>query len=371
MNNTKDIKGRISEILSHPSVKENIVALENLEEELELLEPKKSLILHLGSTATIGEIQLTAKVVKAILTDDPYKNNLHLTHCPIPIEIEGDWHKLEAYINLYKNYRFFYLEVPSWGILRYRLQRNQQLSSIETNLYLNIAQQTMRKMDQESAVYDIAEADSLINSFIFINSAISNFFYYWACSQNIFEWKAKYSPCFFDRQRLLDFRGLMMGELFLDIDGNKLSLCKKYFMRDFLMQTKFLTFWVSLLDVATFPGLCKTHQTVYYNLVNFFLKNFANIYIYDIIAESNPVSNGKESTSRGSSSNTTRLKIFFTTNNDQPQLLRLDLPHIDHPYVHINWETNMSKHIRISDDAEEGQYDNLFDPLIDTLGIVV
>lgn len=329
-----------------------------------------TLTLHFEAPVTIGEVQLAAKVVKAILTDDPYHNNLHLINCPIPIEIEGDWCNLEAYASQLGNNEFFYFENPHWGRIRYQLERNTQITNIEVNLFLETVQRTMEKICKGTAIFDIHDADSLIVAFISINTSISSYFHNEACAQNRFCWNEKYSPCFFDRKRFSDFRSQMMPEYNLDLDTQKLLLCKKYVTRDFLMQTKFLTFWVSLLDVATFPGLCDTHKKIYSTLVKYFLKNYANIYIYDIVIEAKPII-GLDISSRGSECNTTRLKIYFTENDDIPQILRLDLPHIDHPYVHINKEkygsTILKDHIRLSDNIHDEQYDCLFEPLIETL----
>lgn len=153
----------------------------------------------------------------------------------------------------------------------------------------------------------------------------------------------------------------------------KLSIGKKYLMRDFAMQIKFLTFWVGLMDTYTFPNLSKEYIPVYANLIAFLLKKYANIYIYDIVTESSPVTDSENSSTRGSSSNTTRLKLFFTTGDDTPRLIRLDLPHEGHPYVHLNIHTYKSDdniHIRLSqDETFQGEYDDVFEPLIDTLRV--
>lgn len=161
-----------------------------------------------------------------------------------------------------------------------------------------------------------------------------------------------------------------MPEIHLEVDKSKLALCHKHFMYDFAMLTKYLTFWVSLLDVATFPGLAEKYKEVYNNLIDYLLSNYANIYIYDIVAESGTVKNSESIVTRGSESNTTRVKIFFTMNDYEPQLLRLDLPHIDHPYVHVNHENAdgvINKHERLSHDITDDCLDNVFVPLVETL----
>lgn len=161
-----------------------------------------------------------------------------------------------------------------------------------------------------------------------------------------------------------------MREMYFEVDKTKLALCRKYFMHDFAMLTKYLTFWVSLLDVATFPGLRESYRAVYNNLIEYLLENYANIFIYDLVAEKNIVKSSNSTTTRGSESNTTRIKVFFTTNDDKPQLLRLDLPHVEHSYVHINHETAdriVNQHVRLSRDVTDGSLDDVFEPLIKTL----
>lgn len=348
----------------------NFERMEQLIEEKEILEPEKSLTLHYEESIPIGQIQLAAKVARAWLTKDPYRNNLNLVDCPIPIELKGDWTQLEALADKYGKRLFFYIETPNYGILRYVLKRSRQISDIEANLHLAGAQTTLQKIRNDVENFDIQDADSLADSFVLINSALSQFFFIQADENGTFDWAEKYSPCFFDRKRILDFRGRMMPEIQLEVDQKKLALCRKYFMRDFAMLTKYLTFWVSLLDVTTFPCLPTEYKEVYNNWIDYLLKNYANIYIYDIVAESNIVKNSGSTNTRGSESNTTRVKIFFTQSDDKPQLLRLDLPHVDHPYVHINHqdaEGNINNHIRLSSDVADGTLDNVFEPLIETL----
>lgn len=134
---------------------------------------------------------------------------------------------------------------------------------------------------------------------------------------------------------------------------------------------KFLTFWVSLLDVSTFPALPASYKKVYENLINHLLENYSNLYVYDIVLETEPVKNSTQTESRGSSSNTTRLKIYYTNHDDVPRIIRLDLPHLEHPYVHVNIENDRSdenNHVRISQDEKNpGEYDHIFDILLDTL----
>lgn len=328
---------------------------------------------HYNQDISIAEIQLAAKVIFAQLNDTPYRNNLENINCPAPDELNREWVKFRDYEKPIKNAHQFLIDTPNHGKCRYFLHGMPQILGLESNLFLDTAQNTIAKILRNDAEYNISDADNLMYAFIMINSSITNFFLQSAQELDMFSWDAKYSPCFFDRQRILNFRGCMMLEGFKEYNHKKLSICRRYIMRDFAMQIKFLTFWVGLMDTFTFPNIGKSYKSVYGNLIAFLLKNYSNIYIYDIITESNNVSDSKHSSVRGSASNTTRLKIFFTTNDDMPRLIRLDLPHEGQPYVHLNIHTYRSEenlHIPISqEETYSGEYDDVFEPLIDVLRV--
>lgn len=326
---------------------------------------------HYECPLTIGEVQLAAKAIRALLTEDPWRNNMHLINCPMPIEAKGNWKNIEAK-GLQYMYYYFYIETPNFSRLQYKLANNRQISSIEANIYLQIAQNSLQKIKDNNFMPTLEDADDLEHAFIFINNAISYYFFWKAEDEDKFDWNKKYSPCFFDRQRFLRFRGELMPELFLKVDGKKIALCKRYMVREFAMLVKYLTFWVSLLDVATFPGQPPKYKKVYDNLIRYLMDHYANIFVYDVVVEASPVRQSNNTADRGSESNTTRVKMFFTLDNDDsPRLLRLDLPHVDYPYVHLNIECKArgeNVHVRLSEDEEQaGEYDSVFDKLVETL----
>lgn len=327
---------------------------------------------HYDHPLTIGEVQLAAKTIRALITEDPWRNNTHLICCPMPKEAKDDWKNIETQEGLQYKYCYFYIETPNFSRLQYQLANNRQISSIEANVYLQIAQNSLQKIKDNTFMPTLQDADDLEHAFIFINNAISNYFFWQAEDEDRFDWKKKYSPCFFDRQRFLQFRGELMPELFLKVDGEKIALCKRYMVREFAMLVKYLTFWVSLLDVATFPGLPPKYKKVYDNLMKYLMDHYANIFVYDVVVETSPVWQANNTADRGSESNTTRVKMFFTLDNDDsPRLLRLDLPHVDYPYVHLNIECKArgeNVHVRLSEDEEQaGEYDSVFDALVETL----
>ena len=67
---------------------------------------------------------------------------------------------------------------------------------------------------------------------------------------------------------------------------------------------------------------------------------------------------------RGSAENTTRIKLYFTKEDATPILMRLDLPHLEHPYVHLNIEDGSdNKHVRLSEDSQGNVYECVFEEL--------
>lgn len=326
---------------------------------------------HYDKKLSIAEIQLAAKTIFAQLKETPYRYNLSQIDCPAPIEIGENWERfnIPSYYNPLSKY--FYIDTPNFGSCQYSLSDKPQILELESSLFLKEAQNVFRKIYTTDEVFDFEDADKLVTSFILINSSITHFFLRLAQELDRFSWTAKYSPCYFDRKRILNFKGWMNHVCMEKKDTHLLNIGKRYLIRDFAMQLKYLTFWVGLMDTFTFPKLQDKYQEIYANLVFYLLANYANIYIYDIISESKPVSKSDESHSRGSESNTTRLKIFFTTGDDIPRLIRLDLPHKDHHYVHLNIEelgSSDNVHYRLSkDETFPGEFDNVFTYLVEAL----
>ena len=160
---------------------------------------------HYECPLTIGEVQLAAKAIRALLTEDPWRNNMHLINCPMPIEAKGNWKNIEAK-GLQYMYYYFYIETPNFSRLQYKLANNRQISSIEANIYLQIAQNSLQKIKDNNFMPTLEDADDLEHAFIFINNAISYYFFWKAEDEDKFDWNKKYSPCFFDRQRFVSIR---------------------------------------------------------------------------------------------------------------------------------------------------------------------
>lgn len=100
------------------------------------------------------------------------------------------------------------------------------------------------------------------------------------------------------------------------------------------------------------------------NLSDYLLTNYANVYVYNIVVENNPIESGDLALQRGSAENTTRVKLYLTREDGSPVLLRLDLPHEGYPYVHLNIEENgNNNHIPLSGEAHGDEYDHVFDNL--------
>lgn len=365
----EDIRKQIAELMAADMDDIDFDRLEELKEQEELADVQHQLTFRYSNSIPLAQIQLAAKVIRCMLIEDVYRNNANHVDCPLPDGI-SDWREIEKLSAKFGCRRIFFIETPNYGRLCYYTERSKGISDLEINLHLHLAQGTLKKLYEKTTEGTLAEADVLANSFILINSAISLFYYRKANEENVFDWNEKYSPCFFDRKLILNFRGMLMEEIVDIVDEAKLNICKQYALKDFAMLTKYLTFWVGLLDVATFPGLSLEQKSVYKALSDYLLRTYANIYIYDIVAESDSVKQSKNTAARDASGNTTRLKIFFTQADNKPQMLRLDLPHEDHQYVHLNHETidGKNNHIRISEDEKySGQYDGVFDPLVQTL----
>lgn len=251
--------------------------------------------------------------------------------------------------------------------------RSQQIPNIDVNRILLILQPHFNafKADTIQESY-INLVDRLLGSFISINTELTNFFLNLADEADSFSWDDKYGPCFFDRERFSAVRDRIVGiELQAHHIGGYTSTMHdtaKAILMSLLYQCGFLTFWCCLVDILSFPGSDEKEKEVMKNLSDYLLTNYANVYVYNIVVENNPIESGDLALQRGSTENTTRIKIYLTRYDDSPVLLRLDLPHKGCPYVHMNIEENgNNRHILLSNEAYGSEYDHVFNNLAKAL----
>ena len=323
---------------------------------------------HFTQDIDAAQIQLFAKVVKCMLDDEFSMKNAQWVDCAMPQEVQN----LQQLQNLCDSGQigsYFQITTPRYEGLEYVSKRSQQIPNLDASLHLSALQPQFYafKADTIQLSY-VTLVNSLLASFVFINTDLTNYFFNRAYEDGSFNWNGKYGPCFFDRERFSLARDRIIGiEIQARNHGGYTSTMQdtaKAILMSLLYQCGFLTFWCCMVDILSFPGSDEKEKEVMKNLSDYLLTNYANVYVYNIVVENNPIESGDLALQRGSAENTTRVKLYLTREDGSPVLLRLDLPHEGYPYVHLNIEENgNNNHIPLSAEAHGDEYDHVFDNL--------
>ena len=322
---------------------------------------------HFSKELTVAEIQLFVKVVKSMMEDQYSTSYADLVHFELPIEATTN-EELQAICEKNLGY-YIFVSTPQFNDLEYLSERSTQISNLDTNRFLSSIQSLYSDFKNNKTDLSFVETvDKLLAAFICINTDLTFFFVTKADNDGSFSWDEKYGPCFFDRDRFVDVRGricsLTMENIKGKIDVHQMDVIAKCLLMSLLYQCGFLAFWCCLLDVTTFPGNTPQEEEVLGRLTDYLLKNYNNLFLYNLTVESSDIEGGDSINTRGSEGNTTRIKLYFTREDDSPVLMRLDLPHKDCPFVHINIEEGEDNiHVPISGMANGNEYDHVFDSL--------
>ena len=327
---------------------------------------------HFTQDIDAAQIQLFAKVVKCMLDDEFSMKNAQWVDCAMPQEVQN----LQQLQNLCDSGQigsYFQITTPRYEGLEYVSKRSQQIPNLDASLHLSALQPQFYafKADTIQLSY-VTLVNSLLASFVFINTDLTNYFFNRAYEDGSFNWNGKYGPCFFDRERFSLARDRIIGiEMQARNHGGYTSTTQdtaKVILMSLLYQCGFLTFWCCMVDILSFPGSDEKEKEVMKNLSDYLLTNYANVYVYNIVVENNPIESGDLALQRGSAENTTRVKLYLTREDGSPVLLRLDLPHEGYPYVHLNIEENgNNNHIPLSAEAHGDEYDHVFNNLAKAL----
>ncbi len=323
---------------------------------------------HFTQDIDAAQIQLFAKVVKCMLDDEFSMKNAQWVDCAMPQEVQN-LQQLQDLCDSGQIGSYFQINTPRYEGLEYVSKRSQQIPNLDASLHLSALQPQFYafKADKIQLSY-VALVDSLLALFVFINTDLTNYFFNRAYEDGSFNWNGKYGPCFFDRERFSLARDRIIGiEMQARNHGGYTSTMQdtaKAILMSLLYQCGFLTFWYCMVDILSFPGSDEKEKEVMKNLSDYLLTNYANVYVYNIVVENNPIESGGLALQRGSAENTTRVKLYLTREDGSPVLLRLDLPHEGYPYVHLNIEENgNNNHIPLSGEAHGDEYDHVFDNL--------
>lgn len=187
-----------------------------------------------------------------------------------------------------------------------------QIPNLTTSLYLAKLQEKYNnfKLDKFDTSY-VKMVDEMMFAFTGINTDLSFLFMNSADENGTLTWHGNYSPSFFDRRFISQLRGCICeiaikehekgGEISSQMHDIARSLLMNY-----LYQCGYLAFWSCLADMATFPGNTLQEKEVLDNLATYLLDNYANIYIYNLSVENNPLGGCEHIDKRGSAENSPR-----------------------------------------------------------------
>ena len=314
---------------------------------------------------TYAHLQFFAKTVKCMMLEEFSFENSGLLDICLPDGIVS-LEELNDICLKNKDDATFYVSTPSHPEVEYVSRQSRQIPNLETNLYLNGLQISFDEYKENRSGIDyLSLADRMLVAFICINTDITNYFFFKANDKGVFNWDEKYKPCLIDIERLRRFKGqIALAATEKSVKKDLLKDSVKGLFMDFAYQCGFLAFWSCLLDVLTCPCCTSQEKEVLGNLVQFILKNYSNIYVYHLVVEADCIKGGDKIETRGSAENTTRVKMYFTMADDRPVLMRLDLPHEGHPYVHINIDDGVENiHVPLSEVVVGDEYDHVFDEL--------
>ncbi len=324
---------------------------------------------HFTQNIQVAQIQLFAKIVKCMMSDQYSEDYSNLIiHWVFPQEVQTV-KELEALCAVHRIDETFLISTPRYHDLEYVRHGSIQIPNLTTSLYLAKLQEEYNNFKQDK--FDISYVnmvDEMMCAFNGINTDLSFLFMNSADKEGTFTWHGNYSPCFYDRGTVSELRGrvceIAIKEHYGETISSQMHDIGRSLLMNYLYQCGYLAFWSCLADMATFPGNTPQEQEVLDNLVAYLFDNYANICVYNLSVENNSLGDCDHIDKRGSAENTTRIKLYFTKDDIEPVLLRLDLPHIDHPYVHLNIEEGGgNKHVPLSKEVVDSGYDHVFDNL--------
>lgn len=323
----------------------------------------KRIHFHFEDDLSVSQIQLFAKVFKCFINGPYVLEERHLVQLVLPVECKD----VEALKQIAKKSSFigvFFVTTPSYNGLEYIMDFQKQIPDMWISLDLLSLQnnyQKIREYTSEGDYYSLI--DSMINSYMLSNSSIGHHLFFGNYDLGGYAFRDKVAPniAYVNILRTLRSTISIACE---NKEDKYMAVYAKYQILDFSYQCRYLSFWSCLIDVMSFPGLSKAEFEVLNKVAGWLLSNLTNPYAYHLSCESSHLNENVEVESRESSDNTTRIKLYITKTDDNPFLVRFDLPHKGEPYVHLNVQQgDKNEHVRLSGDVADGSLDYVFDNL--------
>ncbi|WP_319505535.1 hypothetical protein [Bacteroides graminisolvens] len=324
--------------------------------------------------ANIAQIQVLAAVVRKMVQDEYHDGNSHLlVSLPLPRDY-SDWNALNNYCKTQNNAICFKILSELFGSSSYICNSGDHSQPrADVYLQLSVLQDAFAQLEnlklETSSETDICKiTQQLTTSYMFLNNGIGDFFYNLVYENGTFDWSYKLHPDYINLDWLRELNG---SGIFVADSENKRRLQKVFKTRleEFACQCRFMAFWTCLLQIVTCPSLPKAMRSSFRDFASCLLHNFGSVYVHHIIVEQSSLNQSIIPKYRGSSDNTTRLKVYFTLENGHPLLARFDLSHKGVPFLHINMEDENGavpefNHCQLSLTEAE---DNILKPLEDAL----
>lgn len=189
-----------------------------------------------------AQIQLFAKTVKSMMRDEFSFKNEDLLNITLPEEFDS-LHKLCDLCLENGSDEKFHISTPEHPHMEYGVERARQISNLDVSLYLSVLQRSFNEFKyNNNTTFQLA--NDMLLAFICINNGISNYFFFKASDNGVFNWEEKYKPCYFNLDKLRQFIGQIAN--YATIKGKKKEFLKdsiKGILMNFTYQCGFLCFW--------------------------------------------------------------------------------------------------------------------------------
>ncbi len=204
-------------------------------------------------------------------------------------------------------------------------------TDISQNIIYRILNDIEDKADEKELINNI---NSLLGSFININTGIMNYLVRKAQENKVFNYNNHYALSSYFLKTLED----MKMHIFFKMTGSNFP---SNFFKDLTEQLKccadmlFLT--KAIISVLDFPFLKPAEKKSLEKLVDWILIHMRDAVIHKIVLETNPISYKIPPEERKAKHNTTRITIYYQIEMQYSYKLRIDLPHVGAHLPHINF----------------------------------
>ena len=288
----------------------------------------------------IAQLQVFVSAVIAMLKGSWCSVYASKFFVPFP-QTFSTWEEVYQYVFRVHNVKEI---VVFWGSKVVKYNKDNFFYQLDALLYLRLVElqndfdnlQSLNIVASEPEIIK-QQVDRLVGAYISINNDITLYFIRLAQVLAQFNMRNKYRPTYINLDWLRMLNGAAI-EVALSKDKGTYQNSFKALLAEFACLCRYLSFFICLLQILSYPILSFKLRMVIASLVCCLKNNFSYVFVHYILVESSSVTSVPAAL-RGANDKTTRIKVYFTLEDGIPALARLDLPHKGEPFFHINVES--------------------------------